>query len=115
MKKIAFLLLLSLQFQVFATDFNVLKYGAKADGITKDTEAVQKAIDACTKNGGGKVIIPAGKTVVVGTIYLKDFVTLHIENGASLLGSPEYKDYTTDTHYNTYKDEPHMDRCLIFA
>ncbi|APZ45561.1 glycoside hydrolase [Polaribacter reichenbachii] len=114
-KKAIVLFIFYLQFSVFATDFNVIKYGAKADGITKDTKAVQAAIDACTKNGGGKVIIPAGKTVVIGTIYLKDFVTLHIENGAILLGSPDYKDYTTDTHYNTYKNEHHMDRCLIFA
>ncbi|QVY66112.1 glycoside hydrolase family 28 protein [Polaribacter sp. Q13] len=115
MKNIFLLVLLSIQTAVFATDFNVIKFGAKADGITKDTKAVQAAIDACTKNGGGKVIIPAGKTVLVGTIYLKDFVTLHIENGATLLGSPDYADYTTDTHYNTYKNEPHMNRCMIFA
>lgn len=115
MKKLIFLLVIGFQLQVFATDFNVIDYGAKADGITKDTKAVQAAIDACTKNGGGKVIIPAGKTVMIGTIYMKDFVTLHIENGATLLGSPDYEDYTTDTHKNTYKNEPHMDRCLIFA
>ncbi|WP_276166158.1 glycoside hydrolase family 28 protein [Zobellia alginiliquefaciens] len=101
--------------QATATDFNVVNYGAKADGITVDTQAVQKAIDACTKNGGGRVLIPAGKTVVTGTIYLKDFVTLHVENGAVLLGSPNYRDYTTNTHKNMYKNEPHMDRCLIFA
>ena len=115
MKKILVLLFISFQLQVSATDFNVLKFGAKADGVTKDTKSVQEAIDACTKNGGGKVIIPAGKTVVIGTIYLKDFVTLHIENRATLLGSPDYEDYATDTHYNTYKNEPHMNRCLIFA
>ncbi|MFI8602910.1 glycoside hydrolase family 28 protein [Cellulophaga baltica] len=115
MKKILLLFFIGFQLQVFATDFNVLHYGAKADGITKDTKAVQAAIDACTKNGGGNVIIPAGKTVVIGTIYLKNFVTLYIENGAVLLGSPDIEDYTTDTHKNTYKNEPHMDRCLIFA
>ncbi|MGJ8737568.1 glycosyl hydrolase family 28-related protein, partial [Zobellia laminariae] len=99
--------------QAAATDFNVLDYGAKADGVIIDTKAVQNAIDACTKNGGGRVLIPAGKTVVTGTIYLKDFVTLHIENGATLLGSSNYADYATDTHKNMYKNEPHMDRCLI--
>ena len=115
MKKIILLFFIGFQLQVFATDFNVLHYGAKADGITNDTKAVQAAIDACTKNGGGNVIIPAGKTVVIGSIYLKNFVTLYIENGAVLLGSPDIEDYTTDTHKNTYKNEPHMDRCLIFA
>ncbi|WP_405398779.1 glycoside hydrolase family 28 protein [Maribacter sp. Asnod2-G09] len=115
MKKILVLFFIGFQLQVFATDFNVMNYGAKADGISKDTKAVQAAIDACTKNGGGNVIIPAGKTVVIGTIYLKNFVTLYIENGGVLLGSPDIEDYTTDTHKNTYKNEPHMDRCLIFA
>lgn len=115
MKKVIILFFIGLQMQVYATEFNVIDYGAKADGITKDTKAVQAAIDACSKNGGGTVIIPAGKTVVIGTIYMKDFVTLHVENGAVLLGSPDYDDYTTDTHKNTYKNEPHMDRCLIFA
>ncbi|QCX40323.1 glycoside hydrolase family 28 protein [Aureibaculum algae] len=109
------ILLFLIQIQLFAQDFNVLDYGAKADGKTKDTKEVQAAIDACSKNGGGSVIIPSGKTVVIGTIYLKDFVTLHIANGATLLASPDIADYSTVTHKNTYKNEPHLDRCLIFA
>lgn len=115
MKHIVLLICLSISIHIEAKDYNVLEYGAKGDGITKDTKAVQKAIDLCTKEGGGKVIIPSGKTVVIGTIYLKDYVTLFIENGATLLGSPNYEDYATDTHKNTYKNETHMDRCLIFA
>ncbi|TGV00977.1 glycoside hydrolase family 28 protein [Flavivirga rizhaonensis] len=115
MKRIALILLISFNLHVFAKEYNVLDYGAKGDGITLDTKAVQRAIDLCSKNGGGKVLIPSGKTVVIGTIYLKNFVTLHIENGGVLLGSTNYEDYTTNTHKNTYKDEPHMDRCLIFA
>lgn len=98
-----------------STQFNVLNFGAKADGTTKDTQALQSAIDACTQNGGGTVIIPAGKTIITGTFYLKNHVNLHIESGAKILGSPDIADYTTDTHKNMYKNEPHMDRCLIFA
>jgi len=114
------LILLGLLFMATTTvfgnpDFNVLKFGAKADGITKDTKALQAAIDACTQNGGGTVVIPAGKTIVTGTFYLKDNVNLHIESGATILGSPDIADYATDTHKNMYKNEPHMDRCLIFA
>ncbi|WPR73121.1 glycosyl hydrolase family 28 protein [Flavobacterium sp. NG2] len=115
MKKILFLLLLLFTVVIQAKDYNVLDFGAKGDGLTKDTQAVQKAIDLCSKEGGGKVIIPSGKKVLIGTIYLKDFVTLYLENGSVLLGSPDYSDYATDTHKNTYKNEPHMDRCLIFA
>ncbi|NME70761.1 glycoside hydrolase family 28 protein [Flammeovirga aprica] len=100
---------------LFAKDYSVLDYGAVADGATIDTKAVQKAINTCSENGGGRVIIPSGKVVQIGTIYLKDHVTLFIENGATLLGSPNIEDYTKDTHKNRYKNEPHMDRCLIFA
>ena len=109
------LLVLLLPVIGFSKNYNILHYGAKADGITLDTKAIQSAIDACTNDGGGKVIIPGGRKVVTGTIYLKDFVTLHIENGAVLLGSPDIADYTTDTHKMMYKLEHHMNRCLIFA
>ncbi|MCK0188953.1 glycoside hydrolase family 28 protein [Arenibacter sp. F20364] len=115
MKRIILVILIYLPLTLLAKDFNVLDYGAKGDGTTLDTRAVQSAIDACTQNGGGRVLIPSGKTVLIGTIYLKDYVTLHLENGAVLLGSPNYSDYSTDTHKNMYKNEPHMDRCLIFA
>ncbi|WP_347840711.1 glycosyl hydrolase family 28 protein [uncultured Draconibacterium sp.] len=110
---ITFMFLLTLA--VSGKQFNVYDFGAMADGKTLDTKAVQAAIDACTQNGGGQVVIPAGKTVLVGTIYLKDFVNLHIETGAVLLGSPHIEDYATDTHKIMYKRESHMDRCLIYA
>jgi len=113
MKKVLLFLLITTA--TYAKDYDIRDFGAKADGVTLDTKAVQAAIDACTKNGGGKIIIPSGKKVLIGTIYLKDYVTLHIENGATLLGSSDIADYTTDTHKNMYKNEPHMDRCLIFA
>jgi len=85
MKNTLILIGIFLSFQLAAKDFNILDYGGVGDGIHKDTKAVQDAIDAATKNGGGKVIIPAGKKVVIGTIFLKDYVTLHIENGGVLL------------------------------
>ncbi|WP_218972128.1 glycoside hydrolase family 28 protein [Labilibaculum filiforme] len=110
-----FVLLSLFTVQAFSKNFNVLDFGAKADGITKDTKAVQSAIDACTENGGGLVLIPAGKTVVSGTIYMKSFVTLRVENGATLLGSPDIEDYPDDTHKIMYKREKHMDPCFIFA
>ncbi|WP_282036002.1 glycoside hydrolase family 28 protein [Saccharicrinis aurantiacus] len=111
---IAFAMLLVAQISA-AKDFDVRDFGAKADGVSLDTEAVQNAINAATQNGGGKVIIPSGKIVLSGTIYMKDFVTLHIENGGTLLASPDYKDYPNNTHKNMYKNEPHMDRCFIYA
>jgi polygalacturonase len=64
-------------------------FGAKADGVTKDTAAIQSAIDACT---GGTVQLSAG-TFLSGPILLKSNVTLHIEKGAVLLASADMPDY----------------------
>ena len=67
-------------------------FGAKGDGKTIDTKAIQTAIDSCYSNGGGKVLLYGG-TFVSGTIILKSNVCLHIEAGATLLGSEDLKDY----------------------
>jgi hypothetical protein len=72
--------------------FNVRDFGAKGDGVTKDTAAIQAAIDAGTRAGGGLVVFPAGR-FLSGTIVLKDHVTLHLSPSAVLLGSPEAADY----------------------
>src|SRR5215471_1462319 len=55
--------------------YNVRAFGAKGDGAAVDTAALQAAIDACRKDGGGTVLVPAG-TFVVGTVELKSNVTL---------------------------------------
>lgn len=72
--------------------YNVRANGAKGDGRTLDTAAVQGAIDTCYADGGGIVLIPAGK-FVIGTIELKSNVTLHIAAAGELLGSAEGKHY----------------------
>jgi polygalacturonase len=95
--------------------YNVSDFGAVNDGKTINTAAIQKAINQCTKDGGGTVLFTGGGKYMSGTIYLKDNVTLRIDNGTTLLGSNNYSDYTTDTHKNMYKNESHMDRCFIFA
>src|SRR5687768_16972196 len=60
-----------------AATYNVKDYGAKGDGKTLDTVAIQAAIDACNKDNGGTVLIPGGD-FVCGTIQLKSNVTLHL-------------------------------------
>ncbi len=66
--------------------------GAKGDGHTKDTAAIQAAIDACSAAGGGTVRLKAG-TYVSAPLELKSHVTLHLDKGATLLGSPDFADY----------------------
>ena len=71
---------------------SVRDYGATGDGVTLDTPAIQAAIDACTKLGGGTVYLSPGN-YLTGTITLKDNVTLHVGPGARLLGSTSLADY----------------------
>src|SRR5262245_60299892 len=72
---------------------NIRNYGARGDGKTLDTAAVQAAIDACEKNKGGIVLVPAGD-FVVGTIELKSNVTLHLAAAGRLLGSEKMEHYS---------------------
>lgn len=73
--------------------FDVKRYGAKGDGSTLDTAAIQSAIDACSV--GCKVLLPAG-TYKSGALYLKSNMTLEIAEGATLLGSERAEDYPRD-------------------
>lgn len=72
--------------------YNIRSYGARGDRSTIDTAALQAAIDACTQDGGGTVLVPAG-TFTIGTVELKSNVTLHIAAGGTLLGSGDGKQY----------------------
>ena len=72
---------------VVAGTYNVCDFGAKGDGKTLDHLAINKAIDHCVANGGGKVVVPAG-TFLCGSIHLKSHVNLHLEAGAKILAAP---------------------------
>ena len=50
--------------------YNIVDFGAVADGKTLNTNAIQAAIDACSTSGGGRVVVPAG-TYKTGTIWMK--------------------------------------------
>jgi hypothetical protein len=75
-----------------ARTYNICDFGAKGDGAALDTAAVQAAIDACTRDRGGVVLVPAGD-FVIGTVELKSNVTLHLAPQGRLLGSPKRADY----------------------
>ncbi len=88
MKKILLLLafIVSLAAQA-AGDYDVRDFGAVGDGKTLDHGAINRAIDSCVANGGGRVVLPAG-TYLCGSIRMKSNVELHISAGATILAAP---------------------------
>jgi polygalacturonase len=96
-KKYNYLIISSLYICLFSLSvkaqvYQITDFGAKGDAKTLNTNAIQKTIDACAKAGGGTVWIPAG-IFLSGELELKSHITLHLDNGAILLGSPDMKDY----------------------
>lgn len=71
---------------------NVRDFGATGDGTTKDTAAIQQALDRCGVLGGGEVIVPAGN-YSTGSIALRSNTILRLEENANLLGTGDVADY----------------------
>ena len=67
--------------------FNVRDYGAKGDGKTLDSPAINAAIEAAVRDGGGQVLLPAG-TYLSGSIRLKSNIDLHLSAGCTILAAP---------------------------
>ncbi|MHB1033606.1 MAG: glycoside hydrolase family 28 protein [Pirellulales bacterium] len=94
--------------------WSVRDSGAVGNGTQLDTQAIQKAIDACARAGGGTVHFPAGR-YLSGTLFLKSLVTLHLDAGATLLGSPKLSDYpVTVPAVRSYTDH-YTVRSLIYG
>jgi polygalacturonase len=71
---------------------NIIKFGAVADGITLNTDAINKAIDACNKKGGGVVLVPTGFWLT-GPIVLKSNVNLHLAKNGVLQLTADFNQY----------------------
>jgi polygalacturonase len=75
-----------------AANYDVRSYGAKGDGITDDTSAINQAIEAASSAGGGTVELGAG-TYLAGSIHLKSDIALYLGPGSTLLASSDGEAY----------------------
>jgi polygalacturonase len=94
--------------------YDVCDYGAQPNGKALSTKAIQRAIDACARDGGGSVYFPPG-TFLSGTIYMKSGVALRLDAGCTLLGSRDLSDYPqTVQAFRSYTDN-YTDKSLIYG
>lgn len=80
---------------------DVTQFGAKGDNKTKDTEAFRSAITSCA--GGGTILLPSPGQYLTGPFNLTDHQTLLVAQGASLLGSPDMRDYPVVASFPSYQ------------
>lgn len=96
-KSLLTVILVALALQLQAKDYNASMFGAKSNGTTLNTSSIQKGIDYISENGGGRLVFYVGR-YLTGTVYLKSNVTIHLEEGAILVGSVNPFDY--ERNYN---------------
>ena len=89
--------------------FNVRDHGAKGDGRANDRAALQSALDACAKAGGGTVRVPPGD-YLSGALRMASGVTLHLEAGATLWASTNKSDYAgvSERHFLAAEGAQHL-------
>jgi polygalacturonase len=103
-----------------ATGYNVRDYGAKGDGIALDSKAINRAIDAAAKAGGGTVFVPAG-SYLSGSIHLKSNISLYLDQGAIIIatqseanGEYDPEEATVNMTYQDY-GHSHFHNSLIWG
>jgi len=93
MKNILLIFILLCGQNLPAKEYNILDFGAVRDQLS--TIAIQKAVDKCFTDSGGRVSVPSG-TFITGSIILKTNVDLYLEHGAVLKGSTNLQDYQVE-------------------
>lgn len=91
-KLIILLLLAGISVRLQATDYKASLFGIKSDGITLNTCSIQEAIDYISENGGGRLVFYVGR-YLTGSVFMKNNVTIQLQEGAILVGSPNPFDY----------------------
>jgi polygalacturonase len=76
------------------TIYDVTTFGAKGDGKTDDSKAIQRAIDRCSADGGGRVLFPRNHTFISGPVEIKSNVELYLEATATWKANPDEQIYT---------------------
>lgn len=107
-KRISYILLIFIVLSCNQSEktLNILDFGAVNDAKSINTSSIQEAIDKAHKIGGATVIIPKG-IFLTGTLFLKENVTLRLEQGAILLGSTNINDYTPLTKGHNKDRQPY--------
>ena len=95
-------------------NFLITQFGAVADVSINSAASIQKAIDTAHEEGGGTVVVPAGKSFLCGSIVLKSFVRLLLEPGAVLKASGNIDDYINYAHLDLFAKSDFC-RFWIFA
>ena len=95
-------------------NINVMDIGAIPDGQVLNTSIIQKAIDDCSRSGGGEIVFPSGK-YLSGSLVLKSGVCLNLQQGAVLLGSVNIEDYIGNKPQYIALRTGEITRQLIFA
>lgn len=98
MKIILSIALLIFTLGIQAKDYPASFFGIESNGVTLNTNSIQKGIDYIHENGGGRLVFSVGR-YVTGTIYLKSNVTIHLEEGAVILGSLNPFDYEREKYW----------------
>ena len=100
-------------FSAVESMYAIPDFGAKPDGQTLCTEAIQTAIDRCAERGGGTVYFPPGQWLT-GTVYLANHVTIELENGCTVLGTADKSQYGSSRQSKENQGEPYS-AWAIFA